>query len=112
MMHKIKNKIQSHAGETIGETLVALLIGALALTMLEGAVVATSNMVEKSKDTVASYYDAADAMVPLPKTLDEEPEHVGMVQFSGANMPKLADQSIIWDSVDLGKTKIAIYRTK
>jgi len=51
-----KAKLWSQSGETIGETLVALLISALALMMLAGAVSAATNMVVRSKAKTTEYY--------------------------------------------------------
>lgn len=54
-------KLKSQKGETISETLVALLISALALTMLAGAITASANLVEKSRTKMGSYYAANEA---------------------------------------------------
>ena len=48
-------KLRSRAGETIGETLVALLISSLALLMLAGAVSAASRAVQQSKTKIEEY---------------------------------------------------------
>ena len=53
-------KLRSRAGETLTETLVALLISSLALLMLAGAVTAATRVITRSKDKMAEYY-AADA---------------------------------------------------
>ena len=49
-------KLRSTAGESIGETLVALLISALALVMLAGAVSSASNIITRSNDAMNDYY--------------------------------------------------------
>ena len=59
----IRRKLRSRVGESIAETLVALLIAALALTMLAGAVSASSNIVTKSRTTLNNYYNAMDSTV-------------------------------------------------
>ena len=46
---KLRKKIKSPSGESIAETLVALLIAALALVMLAGAMTAASNMIAVSR---------------------------------------------------------------
>ncbi len=56
MMRDIKNKLRSRAGESIGETLVALLIAALALLMLAGAVSSASKIVTRNKAAMEEYY--------------------------------------------------------
>ena len=58
MLEKLKQKLQSRAGESIGETLVSLLIAALALVMLAGAISASSGVIMKSRDKLNDYYSA------------------------------------------------------
>ena len=48
-MKKIAKKLRSQAGESIAETLVAVLVIAVALTMLAAMITATANMVKKAK---------------------------------------------------------------
>jgi len=56
-------KLHSNAGETIAETLVALLISALALVMLAGAISTTAKVIKKSDDVMANYYAGDAALV-------------------------------------------------
>ena len=49
-MLRIKGKLSSHAGESIAETLFALLISSLALIMLAGAVSSAMRVVTGSKE--------------------------------------------------------------
>ena len=55
-MKKLRKKLKSRSGETLTETLVALLIAALALTMLAGAIAASSNVINKSRERLDQYY--------------------------------------------------------
>lgn len=52
-----KKRKRSTAGETIAETLVALLISSLALLMLAGAITSSAKAVQKSRDKMGAYYD-------------------------------------------------------
>ena len=61
----IKKKIGSRSGETIAETLIALLIAALALTMLAGAISYAFNMIRESRRNLEAYYDTANDMASL-----------------------------------------------
>lgn len=61
MIRKTVKTICSQAGESIGETLVALLIAALALVMLAGAVAASSGIITKSRNKLDAYYNANEA---------------------------------------------------
>lgn len=58
MKTKMMKRLRSHAGETIAEVLVALLISVLALTMLAAMISSTVSMVNKSKAKMMEYYDA------------------------------------------------------
>ncbi|MBQ6346431.1 MAG: hypothetical protein IJI71_02600 [Clostridia bacterium] len=59
MKKTIKSKIRSISGESIGETLVALLISALALLMLAGAIGSASKIVTRNKTAMDEYYVGA-----------------------------------------------------
>ena len=58
---KAVKKLHQKAGETLAETLIALLISALALVMLAGAVTTSTKIVNKSKEKVNAYYSANEA---------------------------------------------------
>lgn len=55
-MKNVMKKLHSRKGESLAETLVAVLVIALALTMLAGMITATVNMVNKSKTRMNEYY--------------------------------------------------------
>lgn len=60
---KLKQKVCSRAGESIAETMVALLIAALALTMLAGAVTSASKMINTGRERLDNYYTQTNEMV-------------------------------------------------
>lgn len=62
-MNAVKNKLKSQTGESITETLVALLISALALTMLAGAVGATERIIQSSEKKMEKYYKANNTAI-------------------------------------------------
>lgn len=68
MMERIKRKLSSQAGESIGETLIALLISALALVMLAGAVSTAMRIVTNSKEKIDVYYKVNNALVAREAT--------------------------------------------
>ena len=49
-------KLKSNSGESIAETLVAVLISAFALLMLAGTVNTASNLITKSQAALQTYY--------------------------------------------------------
>ncbi len=58
MKHLVINKLKSNSGESIAETLVAVLIAAVALLMLAGTVNTASNLISNSQDKLKQYYEA------------------------------------------------------
>ena len=64
-MRKIVDKIKNNSGETIGETLVALLISSLALMMLAGAIATSSGIITRSSEKIDSYYEANENLVTM-----------------------------------------------
>ena len=56
MDSQIVRKLNSTSGESIAETLVAVLIAAIALLMLAGTINTASNLITKSKNTLDEYY--------------------------------------------------------
>lgn len=84
----IRGKLRSRAGESIAETLVALLISALALVMLAGVISASTRIVTSSREKLNKYYSVnegivkgseseADAALNEDKSEGDEAEHVG-----------------------------------
>ena len=55
-MKKIWNKLRGTAGESLAETLVAVLIIAFASVVLAGMISATVNMVKRSESSMKTYY--------------------------------------------------------
>ena len=70
MRTDIANKITSQKGETLTETLIALLISSIAMVMLAGAITATSHVVDTGQEKMKSYYDANNAMIENSGTSD------------------------------------------
>lgn len=64
-MKKFMRKLRSQAGESIAETLIAVLVIAVALTMLASMITATANMVKRSERTMDAYYTANAALETL-----------------------------------------------
>lgn len=61
-MQRITAKLRSRAGESLSETLIALLVSVLALVMLAGAISAAGNIVTRSRNAMEEYLAADAAM--------------------------------------------------
>ncbi len=57
-MHQVQKKLYNQSGETIAETLIAMLIASIALVMLASMINSTVNVVNKSKAKMEEYYEA------------------------------------------------------
>lgn len=56
MKKQMLKKLRSKSGESIAETLVAVLIAALALLMLAGTINTASRLITRSKTALEAYY--------------------------------------------------------
>ena len=55
-MKRITKRLRNQRGETLAETLVALLISAVAVMMLAGAINASVRLITRSSDKLSEYY--------------------------------------------------------
>ena len=62
MIKRVKQKLKSDAGESIAEVLIALLIAALALTMLASVISTSARMITQSKEKLEKYYAANEEL--------------------------------------------------
>ena len=62
MIKRVKQKLKSDAGESLGEVLIALLIAALALTMLASVISTSARMISQSKEKLEDYYAANEEL--------------------------------------------------
>lgn len=83
-MKKAKRRLCSQAGESLGETLVGLLIAALALTMLAGAMMTSSGIITKSKAALNTYQDGIEQVVT--RSITPEPCTVDFTQVGSASI--------------------------
>ena len=63
MSHRIIKKLRGRSGESIAETLIALLISALALMMLAGAISTVADIISRSNAQMNEYYAADNNLV-------------------------------------------------
>ncbi len=62
---RLRKKLKSKTGESISETLVALLIAALALVMLAAAMSSVSSVIFTSRDKLEEYYKESDKLANM-----------------------------------------------
>lgn len=103
------NKLRNKAGETISETLVALLIAALALVMLAGAISAASHMVTNSRNRLNGYYDKneePDGVVLMSSSTDS-----GTLTIAGNDSdPTISASVSIYQNTEFGDNSVIAYK--
>lgn len=62
MKNKLKKRIRSRAGESIAEVLIAVIISALALSLLAGMIYGAKRLVETSKADTQNYVQAENLL--------------------------------------------------
>lgn len=83
MKRRIKKRLKSQTGESIGEVLIALLISSLALVMLAGMISATNNMVKKSETVMNDYYACNNELEALTATRSNVTKTTGSITITG-----------------------------
>lgn len=108
MMENLKKKLNSQSGESLAETLVSLLIAALALVMLAGAMTTASNVVMKSRDKLGGengYYSKTENLVKMESTTSNT------VEINGTGLNQSVE--IEYDVNDaFSKTPVIAYKSK
>ena len=64
----IGKKLKCQAGESLGEVLIALLIAALAMTMLASVISSASRIITQSKSRMADYYSELNKLADPPES--------------------------------------------
>lgn len=96
-MKKAKQRVRSQAGESLGETLVGLLIAALALTMLAGAMMTSSGIITKSKAALNTYQDGIEQVVTRSITAESctvDFSQVGSASITSSGITKATSERI------------------
>lgn len=68
---KITSKLKGSAGESLAEVLIALLIAALALTMLASVISTSARIITQSKAKMKDYYDRNNVLESQSATPDD-----------------------------------------
>ena len=110
MKKQLQKKLRGKAGETLTETLVALLIASLALVMLAGAISSASGVVTKSRDKLGAYYAANEASNGLVKR--ESGGNPGSITLSdpGSANPGKQYDITYYENEEFSNTPVIAYK--
>ena len=107
-MKKLIKKIKSQTGESISETLVALLISSLALVMLAGAISSSSGLITKSRDKLDKYYSANEDMIKIKSETTVARKGITITDKANTIEQKQYDVSY-YANKEFGKTPVIVY---
>ena len=110
MKMKIVNKLGSRSGESISETLVALLISALALVMLAGVIATSSRIVTKSRASMGRYYNNCNDMVRMSAGAGSSGS-TGKVTISGTGIAMDISGNVSYIQAKLDDKDVYYYRS-
>ena len=96
-------KLKSRAGESIAETLVALLISALALLMLAGAVSSAARVVTGSSNKLKEYYAADRNLATRSGT------NTCAIRIKSDTVSQTVEDVKYYENTTLGSTKVVAY---
>ncbi len=100
-------RISCNAGESISETLIALLVAALALTMFAGAISSSANVINKGRIKMDEYYDANESIVTMTGT-SQTGKTVTITD--GSNFTQSGIDITYYTNDYLGNTSIVTYK--
>lgn len=114
---KIISKLKGKAGESLAEVLIALLIAALAMTMLASVISTTARIVNESKTKIGKYYDANNTLESKPVTNSKATVTINPLNDSGepvttvtVNLKSGNEVVYLYENAEAGKTKVYSYR--
>ena len=81
----LRAKVQNDSGETIAETLVSILISALALLLLATAIGTSANIVKSSRDKMDAMYAEESQLVSA--SVDVDPDSQGQPSTVQVDVP-------------------------
>ena len=108
MKKLVWKKLKEPSGETLTETLVALLIAALALVMLAGMISSTTRIVTQSKTTMNAYY--AENNMVAEQGASEGTAYITLGLVNGGTGESKQYSVSVYRNNTLGNTPVVSYR--
>lgn len=113
-MEKAIRKIRNSNGESLAETLVALLIAALGILLLAGMVISSSNMVKSSRQKIIEYVGLENKLVEQSEAANNgQLNMVNTASGDPVRFTKDEDDTVVsikYFEVNYGKTKIISFK--
>lgn len=102
-MKNFQRKLKSISGESISEALIALLVAALGITMLAGAILTSGHIILNTEKSLRSYYSADGNMLTRASS-SRESDGYAEIKFN----PSGSIQSLSDKTSPLGSGRVSI----
>lgn len=106
-MRKVYVKLRSNKGETIAEVLVGFLIVVVAIIMLASMILASTRLVDESRDDLEDYYTKGNLLTAAP---EDEPNATVELK-SGDNIIDSYEVTIHSNGL-IGEREVTSYNAK
>lgn len=105
--YKIMNRLHSSVGESLSETLISLLVAALALTMLAGAISSSANVIKKGRNSLNQYYNETEKIVTMSGSGKN-----GTITIKDSSSFTQSESILYYENDKLGNTPVITYQYK
>lgn len=102
------SRMGSRAGESIAETLIALLISTVALMMLAGMISTGTHLITRSRQTLRTYYSENNRLE------QKEDGAAGSLRislkFKEGDIPEDSTEAVYYENTTIGRKSVMSYR--
>ncbi len=113
--NKVFKKLKNNSGESLAETLISLLIAAVALVMLAATIAASAGIISKSRNKLNDYYSENEKSAGIVKMTDsgEETGATETVVISADGEDDYLSESVkveYYKNTEIGMTPVISYK--
>ncbi len=112
MKKKLLEKLRSRRGDSIAEVLVALLISAVALVMLASMIADSSRLILRSRDRMAEYDAANNALAVMSADEDDDADDLLIVRTGTVTVKDTADTAVNLTGASGAGISVKVYENK
>ncbi len=112
MKKKLLEKLRSRRGESIAEVLVAMLISAVALVLLASMIVSSSRLILRSRDRMAEYDAANNALAVMSADEDDDADDLLIVRTGTVQVKDTANTAVNLTGASGAGISVKVYENK
>lgn len=110
MIEKLKKKLGNQVGESLAETLIAVLVIAFATMLLAGMISATSSIVMQSESAMEAFYAASEGLETLENTEGAKSTSMTMKAPDGLNISEITISVVYAENTTFESKPVIAYR--